>query len=114
MSAYLITGARILGGEVADLLIDNGEIVAVGKSADLSAQYPAADVLGSENHVVIPGLINSHHHVGLTIATAGGPNSTSGRITSRAARISRPTCAGGRLASTDTRMPRSAYQATMG
>ncbi len=30
MSSYLITGAKIVGGEVADVLIDNGEIVAIG------------------------------------------------------------------------------------
>ena len=34
MTAYLITGAKIVGGEVADLLIDNGEIVAVGTNLD--------------------------------------------------------------------------------
>ena len=41
MTAYLITGARIVGGEVADLLIDNGEIVAIG--TDLDAPAGAAD-----------------------------------------------------------------------
>ncbi len=40
MTAYLITGASIVGGEVADLLIDNGEIVAVGNDLDDARTTP--------------------------------------------------------------------------
>ena len=40
--------------------------------------------------------------------------SRSGRIASRAVRMSRPTCCAGRIASTDTRIPRSRYQQMIG
>lgn len=40
-----------------------------------------------------------------------GTRARNGRIASRAARISRPTCCADRIASTETRMPRSRYHA---
>lgn len=60
MTAYLITGASLVGGEVADLLIDNGEIVAVG--ADLGAP---ADVrtIDAQGLVALPGLVDLHTHL---------------------------------------------------
>ena len=51
------------GGGVA---VDDGVIMEVGPFDDLRRRYPSAEVIGSDNQVVIPGLINSHHHVGLT------------------------------------------------
>jgi cytosine/adenosine deaminase-related metal-dependent hydrolase len=45
---------------------DNGEIVAVGPADELARQYPADEVIGSSAHVVLPGLVNGHHHIGLT------------------------------------------------
>ena len=44
----------------------DGKIVEIGKYTDLAAKYQPEQVLGSLEHVVIPGLINSHHHMGLT------------------------------------------------
>ena len=62
-----VTGRRsaetIHGGAVA---VDGGTIVEVGRFEDLRQVYPEADVIGLDRHAVIPGLINSHHHVGLT------------------------------------------------
>jgi len=43
-----------------------------------------------------------------------GTWSRNGRIASRAARISRPTCGAERIASTETRIPRSRYHEMMG
>lgn len=44
----------------------DGKIVEIGSYADLSAKYQPDLLLGSANHVVLPGFVNSHHHVGLT------------------------------------------------
>ncbi|MGW7686148.1 dihydroorotase [Kribbella sp. NPDC054772] len=60
MTAYLITGARIVGGEVADLLIDNGEIVAVGTNLDAPADATTIDATGL---VALPGLVDLHTHL---------------------------------------------------
>ncbi|GAB4372355.1 MAG: TRZ/ATZ family hydrolase [Elainellaceae cyanobacterium] len=44
----------------------DGRIVAIGPYEELAAKYQPDHVLGSANHVVMPGFVNSHHHVGLT------------------------------------------------
>ena len=49
----------------------DGDIVDVGGYADLKARYRADEELGSSHHVVMPGLINSHHHVGLKMFQMG-------------------------------------------
>jgi cytosine/adenosine deaminase-related metal-dependent hydrolase len=63
---------RIIGrdsAEVVDdgaILVRDGAIIEVGRYDDLLTRYQADEVIGSPRHVVIPGLINAHHHVGLT------------------------------------------------
>lgn len=44
----------------------DGKIVEIGSYQELSSKYKPDTVLGSANHVVMPGFVNSHHHVGLT------------------------------------------------
>jgi len=44
----------------------DGRIVEVGPYADLAARHRPDTVLGSPDHVVVPGFVNGHHHVGLT------------------------------------------------
>lgn len=43
--------------------IDDGRIVAVGKSADLIAQFPEAATFDSRQHVVLPGFVDPHTHL---------------------------------------------------
>lgn len=72
----LILGARVLVGidardtadwlEHAGVLVRNGVVVEVGGADKLIARYPSARISGGENFVVMPGMVNSHHHVGLT------------------------------------------------
>lgn len=52
-------GGLIEGGAVA---IEGNRVVAVGPYAELRARYPSAQEIGEERHVVIPGLVNTHHH----------------------------------------------------
>jgi 5-methylthioadenosine/S-adenosylhomocysteine deaminase len=52
----------------------NGEIVEVGRHADLAARYRPDEIIGSRDHVVMPGLVNGHHHVGLTPFQLGSPD----------------------------------------
>ncbi len=51
--------------------VEGDRVVAIGRFSDLSARYPGAAMLGSDRHVVLPGLVNSHHHVGLTPVQLG-------------------------------------------
>ncbi|MUL36214.1 amidohydrolase family protein [Gloeocapsopsis dulcis] len=52
----------------------NGKIIEIGKYADLTEKYQPDQILGSSEDVVLPGLINCHHHVGLTPFQLGSPD----------------------------------------
>jgi 5-methylthioadenosine/S-adenosylhomocysteine deaminase len=52
----------------------DGVIVEVGPAADLARRHHADAQLGSPDHVVLPGFVNSHHHVGLTPFQLGSPD----------------------------------------
>ncbi|SEO95288.1 dihydroorotase [Trujillonella endophytica] len=59
MSSYLIKGARVLGGDPADLLLRDGRIAAIGES--LSAT--GAEVLDATGLIALPGLVDLHTHL---------------------------------------------------
>jgi cytosine/adenosine deaminase-related metal-dependent hydrolase len=48
-----------------------GRIEEVGPYEELARRYPGLRTIGSPRHVVIPGLVNAHHHVGLTPVQLG-------------------------------------------
>ena len=52
-------------GDICDgALAIEGEVIAdVGAFAKLSSKYPAAQVVGDEHGIVIPGLVNAHTHM---------------------------------------------------
>jgi dihydroorotase len=60
--AYLIRGARVLGGEPADLLLRDGVLASVGAAG--SADVPAgAQTLDADGMVALPGLVDLHTHL---------------------------------------------------
>ena len=65
---YIVTmdgsGTVIENGAVA---IDEGVIIAVGKAAEIEADYPADETLSGSGRVVMPGLINGHTHAAMTL-----------------------------------------------
>lgn len=57
------------------VVIDGDEIAAVGEWRAIRERYPQATVSGSDQHAVIPGLINAHHHSnGVTALQQGIPD----------------------------------------
>ncbi len=76
MSSTLIRGkqiiCKILSRTEAEIIDDgaifqrDGKIVEIGPYSELAAKYEPDEVLGSANHIVMPGFVNGHHHVGLT------------------------------------------------
>ena len=70
MSVTLIKGKWLIQDADSPVLndgaaaVESGRIVAVGATAQLAADYPGAQVIGSDHHAVIPGMINAHHHHG--------------------------------------------------
>lgn len=85
MSTMLVKNARLLitmndGGEtIADgALFVRGNVVEwVGKTAVIPPQYQTADrVIDATDKVVLPGLVNTHHHLYQTLTRAMAPNSS--------------------------------------
>jgi cytosine/adenosine deaminase-related metal-dependent hydrolase len=84
MATSLIRGkyvvAKIRSRAEADVIADgavvqrDGVIVEVGPYAALAARHRPDEVLGSPEHVVVPGFVNGHHHVGLTPFQLGSPD----------------------------------------
>ena len=76
MPSSLIRGKYVVckvTGDNSSQIIENGavfqrdgEIVEIGPYPELKAKYSADEEIGSSEFAVIPGLINAHHHVGLT------------------------------------------------
>ncbi|MFG2487428.1 dihydroorotase [Streptomyces virginiae] len=59
MSKILIRGAKVLGGEAQDVLIDGETIAEVGQN--LSAE--GATVIDAEGQILLPGLVDLHTHL---------------------------------------------------
>jgi 5-methylthioadenosine/S-adenosylhomocysteine deaminase len=49
------------------LAIEDNKIVAVGENGDLKKNYGADEVIDASSKAVLPGLINTHMHIGYTI-----------------------------------------------
>jgi 5-methylthioadenosine/S-adenosylhomocysteine deaminase len=49
------------------IAIQSGRIVAIGSRADVDAKYSAADTIDATGKVIVPGLINTHTHVPMTL-----------------------------------------------
>lgn len=84
MASSLIRGRYVISkvtGRASAVIVPDGAvaqrdgmIVEVGGYDDLRARYPTAPVLGSHHHVVLPGLVNDHFHVGLSPFQLGAPD----------------------------------------
>src|SRR5262245_25237472 len=84
MASALIRGkyvvAKVLSRTEASVITDgavfqrDGTVVDVGSYVDLAARHRPDVTLGSSEHVVVPGFINGHHHVGLTPFQLGSPD----------------------------------------
>ncbi|MBI2165715.1 MAG: amidohydrolase family protein [Chloroflexi bacterium] len=71
MSSSILWGKYLVArayDDRSDILSDgalyqeDGTIVDVGPYSELKARYAADEVIGGEQFVVIPGLVNAHHH----------------------------------------------------
>lgn len=60
--------------EDAAVAVRDGLVAEIGSYDELAANYPGAAVLGSPHHLVSPGFVNGHHHVGVTPLQLGSPD----------------------------------------
>lgn len=56
------------------VLQTNGIIEEIGSYDDIAKRHPDLVVIGDGRHVVMPGFVNGHHHVGLTPVQLGSPD----------------------------------------
>jgi 5-methylthioadenosine/S-adenosylhomocysteine deaminase len=70
----IIRGGTVVTMDASRRVIDNGgvavkagRVVEVGKTADIDRKYAAREVINAAGKVVIPGLINGHTHVPMTL-----------------------------------------------
>ena len=73
VEAFNASGEPIIHREAALAVVD-GAVAEIGPAAQLANAFPDAERLGGEGRVIIPGLINAHHHVGLTPLQLGSPD----------------------------------------
>ncbi|HEV2372561.1 MAG TPA: amidohydrolase family protein, partial [Streptosporangiaceae bacterium] len=57
--AWLLRGARVLGGGASDIHIADGMVMAVGQGLDV----PGAQVLDADGLIALPGLVDLHTHL---------------------------------------------------
>ena len=84
MALSLIRGkyviCKVTSRTEADIIEDgvvvqrDGVILELGRFQELHTKYQSAEVIGSDAHLVMPGFVNSHHHVGLTPFQLGSPD----------------------------------------
>jgi len=53
--------------ETGAVAINDGVILAVGRAADITAKYAAAETLPGDDRIVMPGLVNGHSHAAMTL-----------------------------------------------
>lgn len=73
-SPVLITGGTVVTMDADRTVFPNGavavsgrEIVAVGPTADLAARYPDARRIDATGKIVMPGLVNAHEHIPMSL-----------------------------------------------
>lgn len=70
---YLIEGGTILTmgpkGVVKDgaLVVEDGVIVDLGSVAEMKAKHPRYEKLDAKGKLVLPGLVNTHHHAAMSL-----------------------------------------------
>ncbi len=70
----LVTGGTVLAFDDENTVLEGGavaiagdRIAAVGDARELAAEYPGARVISAAGRIVMPGLINGHTHVPMTL-----------------------------------------------
>jgi 5-methylthioadenosine/S-adenosylhomocysteine deaminase len=59
-----MAGPNLTGSSIA---IDDGRIVAIAPSAEISARFQPAEVIDASGKAVLPGFVNTHTHIPMTL-----------------------------------------------
>ncbi|WPB55307.1 amidohydrolase family protein [Xylophilus sp. GOD-11R] len=75
---WLVTGVsadgqpRVLAD--AGVLHADGRVLEIADRADLARRHPQVTAVHHARHMLLPGFVNAHHHVGLTPLALGSPD----------------------------------------
>lgn len=75
---YVLT--RALDDQRVDTITDgailqvDGRISEIGAFAEIADRHPGVEVIGGPDAMVVPGFVNTHHHIGLTPVQMGSPD----------------------------------------
>ncbi|MBD3851271.1 MAG: chlorohydrolase, partial [Acidobacteria bacterium] len=75
----LYNGTVVTGGETPDVWTEGAvawsgsQIIAVGSENELQEEYPQAQLLDARGGLIMPGLINLHHHLYSALARGLAP-----------------------------------------
>lgn len=73
----IVCGVEAGEAQVVDdgaVVVQSGSIVAVGAFSELAPKYPGGIVVGGTDKIVFPGLVDAHHHLGVTPVQHGSPD----------------------------------------
>ncbi len=62
VAGTVVGGQGLPGVRDSGVLVEGERIAAVGEYARLRADHPAADEIGSADHLLLPGLVDAHDH----------------------------------------------------
>lgn len=84
MTSSIIRGKYVVCGisndDEAEVIEDgalfqrDGQIIEIGRHDVLSRRLQPDEVVGDGTHIVVPGFVNAHHHVGVTPVQLGCPD----------------------------------------
>ncbi|MBI2153026.1 MAG: amidohydrolase family protein [Candidatus Rokubacteria bacterium] len=84
MPSSIVRGKYILckatGAQTVEIVQDaalfqrDGEILEIGKYDDIKAGHPREPELGSDHHLIMPGMVNAHHHGNFSTCLMGCPD----------------------------------------
>lgn len=64
-NGYVLTPFKVI--KDGTVVIEDDKIIDVGKTSELDSKYPRYDVLDATNKIVMPGLINTHTHIAMSL-----------------------------------------------
>ena len=80
--ATVVRGGHVLtmgsAGDLADgaVAFADGQVLAAGPFAEVSARFPDAEAVGDDRGVVLPGLVNAHTHLSEALIPGMGEDLT--------------------------------------
>jgi len=64
-NGYVLTPHQVI--KEGMVVVEGNKIIDVGKTSELDSKYPRYEVIDATNKIVMPGLINTHTHIAMSV-----------------------------------------------